>query len=139
LIAASVIGICGLIRFGYFVADQNAKQQGVGDDIIIRSEILTLYASQALMDFSQNHDLSAIASRAQLICLIECEGLQQTWYGSTVRLYQANGQSRDTSGVGCLTESSFVHTLAVLQTLAGRPPRKAKLDYARARIFIIPA
>jgi hypothetical protein len=138
LIAAALVGLCGLTQFGYFVAKHDAKQQGVGDDVIIRAEIRTLCASQALIDFCKNHDLSAVASRDELMCLIECDGLQKTWYGSTVRLFQANGQSRDSSGIGSLTEPGFRHTLAVLQTLAGRPPRTAKLGYDSAMIVIIP-
>ena len=121
LIAAALVGICGLIQFGYFVAENDAEHQGVGGDVIIRAEIRALYASQALVDFCKNHDLSAIGSREELMCLLECEGLEKIWYGNTVRLFQANGQSRDSSGVGSLAEPGFRHTLAVLQTLAGRP------------------
>ena len=135
--AATLVGICCLIRFGYFVAKHDAKQERGGDEAIIRAELLTLYASQALIDFCKNHDVSAIASRDELMCLIECEAMQTRWYGSTVRLFQADGRSRDSSGLGFLTEPGFSHTLAVLQTLAGRPPRTSKLDYSRARIVVI--
>ncbi len=138
LIAAALVGIGCLVRFGDFVANHNAKQEQVEDDAVVRAEILTLYASQGLIDFCTDHDLSAIAGRDELMCLIECEGLENSWYGSTVRLFQANGRSWDSSGLGFLTDSSFRHNLAVLQTLAGRPPQAPKLDYSRARIVIIP-
>jgi hypothetical protein len=137
LIAAALVGFCGLIQFGYFVAKNDAKHQGVGGEVIIRAEIRAIYASQALADFCKNHDLSAIRGREELMCLLECEGLQKIWYGSTVRLVQANGQSRDSSGVGSLAEPGFRHTLAILQTLSGRPPRTATMDYRSARIVII--
>ncbi len=93
--------------------------------------------SQDLVDFCNNHDVSAIGGREELKCLLECDGLQTIWYGNTVRLFQANGQSRDSSSVGSLAEPGFRHTLAVLQTLAGRPPRTATIDYRAARIVII--
>jgi hypothetical protein len=136
--AATLVGICCLFRFGYFVAKHDAQQERGGDEAVIRAEILTLYASGGLIDFCKSHDLSAIASRDELMCLIECEGLQESWYGSTVRLFQANGRSRDSSGLGSVTEPGFRHSLAVLQTLAGRPPRTAQLDYSRARIVVVP-
>ena len=137
LIAAALVGVCGLIRFGNFVAKNDAKHQGLGGDVIIRAEIRALYASQALVDFCNKNDLSAIGGREELMCLLECDGLQKIWYGSTVRLFQANGQSRDSSSVGSLAEPGFRHSLAVLQTLAGRPPRTATIDYRAARIVII--
>ncbi len=137
LIAAALVGVCGLILFGYSVAEKDAKHQGLGGDVIIRAEIRALYASQALVDFCNNQDLSAIGGRDELMCLLECDGLQKKWYGSTVRLFQANGQTRDSSSVGTLAEPGFRHTLAVLQTLAGRPPRTATIDYRSARIVII--
>jgi hypothetical protein len=138
LVAAALVGIGCLVRFGHSVANHNAKHEQVKDDAIVRAEILTLYASQRLIDFCRNHDLCAIASRDELMCLIECDGLENSWYGSTVRLFQANGRSRDSSGWGSLTDSSFRHNLAVLRTLAGRPPQTPKLDYSRAKIVVIP-
>ena len=138
LIAAALVGICGLIQFGHFVAEKEDEHQGAGGDVIIHAEIRTLYASEALVDFCKKHDVFAIGSRQELMCLLACDGLERSWYGSTVRLFLANGQSRESSGVGSLAESGFRHTLAVLQTLAGKPTRTATLDYRCARIVIIP-
>ena len=137
LIAAALLGLCGLVFFADFVARRDAKQAG-GSDRVVRGEVLTLVGLEALIDFSKGQDLSAIASRDELMCLIECEGLRKTWYGIRVRIFQANGQSQDASGIGDITEPNFRNTLDVLQTFAGRPPRTAAMDYSRARIVVIP-
>jgi hypothetical protein len=131
----ALIGAAGLFLFGRHVWNASVPQTEPSG-ITIRSEILTVYAPQALIEFAKAHP--DIATNDELVRLIR-EAKLNVWFATVTRLHQANGFSTDIPiwyRPGERPEC-FDIAKAVLLALAGNPPRLGIMDYTNARTEVI--
>jgi hypothetical protein len=102
----------------------------------IRSEILTIYAPRALIDFAKAHP--EIATNDELVRLIR-EAKLNVWFAIVTRLHQANGFFTDIPiwyRPGERPEC-FDNAKAVLLTLAGNRPGPGSEACTNAKTEVI--
>ena len=97
----ALIGVAGLLFFGRHVWNASAPQRDP-PGITVRSEILTIYAPKALIDFAKAHP--EITTNDELVRLIR-EAKLNVWFASVARLHQANGNLADVSASASLFHS----------------------------------
>jgi hypothetical protein len=131
----ALIGAAGLFLFGRHVWNASAPQTEPSG-ITIRSEILTIYAPKALIDFAKVHP--EITTNDELVRLIR-EAKLNVWFATVTRNHQASGIFSDLAV--CYRPGKrpecFENTKAVLLALAGNPPGPGVVDYTNARTEII--
>ncbi len=131
----TLMGAAGLFSFGRHVWNAGAPQReslGITD----RSEILTIYAPQALIDFAKAHP--EITTNDELVQLIR-EAKLNVWFATVTRQHQANGITAEVPiwyRPGEMPEF-FDNVKAVLLTLAGNRPGPGIMAYANARTEVI--
>ena len=116
----TLMGAAGLSLFGRHVWNAGAPQTEPSG-ITIRSEILTIYAPKALIDFAKAHP--EITTNDELVRLIR-EAKLNVWFATVGRNHQANGFFTDVPiwyRPGERPEC-FDNAKAVLLTLAGNRP-----------------
>jgi hypothetical protein len=131
----ALIGVAGLLLFGRRVWNAGAPQTEPSG-ITVRSEMLTIYAPKALIDFAKVH--AEITTNDELVRLIR-EAKLNVWFATVTRQHHANGIFADVPiwyRPGERPES-FVDTKAVLLTLAGNRPRPGTTTYTNAKTEVI--
>src|SRR5580693_8170669 len=83
----ALLGVAGLFLFGRHVWNAGARQPEP-PGITVRSEILTIYAPKALIDFAKAHP--EITTNDELMRLIR-EAKLNVWFATLTRNHQANG------------------------------------------------
>ena len=86
----ALIGAATLVLFGHHVWNAGAPQREPSG-ITVRSEILTIYAPRALIDFAKAQP--GITTNDQLTRLI-CEAPIHIWFSIVARNHQADGNFR---------------------------------------------
>jgi hypothetical protein len=131
----ALIGAAGLFLFGRHVWTASAPQpepSGIADS----SEILTVYAPQALIEFAKAHP--EIATNDELVRLIR-EAKLNVWFATVARLHQANGFFTDIPiwyRPGERPEC-FDDAKAALRMLAGDRRGAGIVAYTNARTEVI--
>jgi len=131
----TLMGAANRFLFGRHVWNASAPQTEPSG-ITIRSEILTIYAPKALIDFAKAHP--EITTNDELVRLIRKAKLN-VWFAIVARLHQANGFFTDIPiwyRPGERPEC-FDDAKAVLPTLAGNHPGPGIMAYANARTEVI--
>ena len=131
----ALIGVAGLLFFGRHVWNASAPRRDP-PGITVRSEILTIYAPKALIDFAKAHP--EITTNDELVRLIR-EAKLNVWFATVTRLHQANGFVTDVPiwyRPGERPEC-FDNVKAVLLTLAGNRPARRTVDYTNAKTKVI--
>ena len=131
----TLIGAAGLFLFGRHVWNAGAPQTEPSG-ITIRSEILTIYAPKALIDFAKAHP--EITTNDELVRLIR-EAKLNVWFATVGRNHQANGNFTDVPICYRPGErwECFDNTKAVLLTLAGNCPGPGTVAYRNAKTEVI--
>jgi hypothetical protein len=131
----ALMGAAGLFLFGRHVWNASAPQRE-HPGITIRSEILTIYAPNALIDFAKAHP--EITTNDELMRLIHQAKLN-VWFAIVARNHQANGKFTDVaiSYRPGETPECFGNTMAVLLTLAGNRPGPGTVDCKNANTEVI--
>ena len=131
----ALLGVAGLYMFGRHVWNAGAPQPEP-PGITVRSEILTIYAPKALVDFAKAHP--EITTNDELVRLIR-EAKLNVWFAIVGRLYQANGIFADVSASYRPGErpECFDNTKAVLLALAGNRPGFGTVAYMNTEIEVI--
>jgi hypothetical protein len=129
------MGAAGLFSFGRHVWHAGAPQREP-PGITIRSEVLTIYAPKALVDFAKAHP--EITTNDELVRLIRQAKLN-VWFATVTRNHQANGNFTDVAIPYRPGErpECFDNEKAVLRTLAGNPPGPGTVDYRNAKTEVI--
>jgi hypothetical protein len=131
----ALLGVAGLFLLGRHVWNASAPQTEPSG-ITIRSEILTIYAPKALIDFAKAHP--EITTNDELVRLIR-EAKLNVWFAIVARQHQANGFFTDVPiwyRPGERPEC-FDDAKAVLLTLAGNRPRPGTVAYKNAKTEVI--
>jgi hypothetical protein len=131
----ALLGVAGLFLFARHVWNAGAPQREPSG-ITVRSEILTIYAPKALIDFAKAHP--DITTNDELVRLIR-EAKLNVWFATVTRNHQANGNFADVPiwyRPGERPES-FVDMKAVLLTLAGNCPGPGTAAYTNAKTEVI--
>jgi hypothetical protein len=87
LALCTLMGAAGLFLFGRHVWNASAPQTKPSG-ITVRTEILTIYAPKALVDFAKAHP--EITTNDELVRLIRDAKLN-VWFAIVIRHHQANG------------------------------------------------
>jgi hypothetical protein len=135
LTLCALIGATGLFLFGRHVWNTSAPQTEPSG-ITVRSEILTIYAPKALIDFAKAHP--EITTNDELVRLIR-ETKLNVWFAIVARYHEANGNFADVPiwyRPGERPEC-FDNAKAVLLTLAGNRPVPGTVTYTNATTEII--
>ncbi len=138
LALCALTGVAGLFSFGRHVWKSSAPQ-AEPPGITVRSEVLTIYASKALIDFAKAHP--EITTNDELVRLIR-EAKLNAWFATVTRNHQADGLFVDVpiSYRPGERPECFDNVKAVLRTLAGNRPGPGTVDYAgyaNAKIEVI--
>jgi hypothetical protein len=131
----ALIGVAGLILFGRHVWNAGIPQPE-RPGISIGSEILTVDAPKALIDFAKAHP--EIRTNDELVRLIR-EAKLNVWFATVARNHQANGIVADVPiwyRPGERPEC-FDIAKAVLLALAGNRPKPRIMAYRNARTEVI--
>ena len=131
----AVMGVAGLFLFGCHVWNAGASQPEASG-ITVRSEIVTIYAPETLIDFVKAHP--EITTNDELVRLISQAKLN-VWFATVTRNHQADGNFADVP-IWCRPgerPECFDHAKAVLLTLAGNRPGPGTVDYTKAKTELI--
>jgi hypothetical protein len=131
----ALTGVAGLLLFGRHVWHASAPQQEP-HGTTVRSEILTIYAPNALIDFAKAHP--EITTNDELVRLIR-EAKLNVWFATVARNHEANGIFADVPiwyRPGEKPEC-FVSAKAVLLMLAGNRPAPGPVDYRNAKTEVM--
>jgi hypothetical protein len=131
----AIIAVALLFCFGRDVWKSSIDQTGPSG-ITVRSEVLTIFAPKALIEFAKAHP--EITTNDELVRLVG-EAKLSVWFATVARNHQANGIYADLSTSYRLGErpECFDTTKAVLRALAGNRPHSETVSYANARIEVI--
>jgi hypothetical protein len=131
----ALIGVAGLFLFARHVSNGGAPQTEPSG-ITIRSDILTIYAPIALIDFAQAHP--EITTNDELVRLIRQAKLN-VWFAIVGRNHEANGNSAEVAVSFRPGErpECFDNTKAVLLALAGNRPGPRAVAYRNAKTDVI--
>ena len=131
----TLMGAAGLFLFGRHVWNAGAPQTDASG-VAIRSEVLTIYAPKALIDFAKAHP--EITRNDELVRLIR-EAKLNVWFATVTRLHQANGFFTDIPIWYRPGErpNCFYDARAVLLTLAGNRPGPGTAAYRNAKTEVI--
>ncbi|MGO9468729.1 MAG: hypothetical protein ACLQVF_31750 [Isosphaeraceae bacterium] len=135
LALCALTGVAGLFSFGRHVWKSSAPQ-AEPPGITVRSEVLTIYASKALIDFAKAHP--EITTNDELVRLIR-EAKLNAWFATVTRNHQADGLFVDVpiSYRPGERPECFDNMNAVLRTLAGNRARPGTMDYTNAKTEVI--
>jgi hypothetical protein len=131
----ALMGAAGLFLFARHVWNASAPPSEPSG-IAIRSEILTIYAPNALIDFANAHP--EITTNDELVRLIR-EAKLNVWFATVARLHQANGFFTDVPiwyRPGERPEC-FDDAKAALRMLAGDRRGPGIMAYTNARTEVI--
>jgi hypothetical protein len=131
----ALIGAAALFFFGRHVWNSGAPQTEP-PGITVRSEVLTIYAPQALVDFAKAHP--EITTNDELVRLIRQAKLN-VWFAIVGRNHQASGNFVDIAICYRPGEKPecFDNTKAVLLALAGNRPGPGTVAYRNAKTEVI--
>jgi hypothetical protein len=131
----ALMGVAGLFLFGRHVWNAGAPQTEPSG-ITTRSEILTIYASKALIDFARAHP--EITTNDELVRLIR-EAKLDVWFAVVGRNHQANAHFTDVAVAYRPGErpECFDNTKAVLLALGGKRPGPGTVAFTNAKTAII--
>jgi hypothetical protein len=134
-VLGALIGGAGLFLFGRHVWTAGAPQTEPSG-IAITSEIVTIYARKALIDFAKAHP--EITTNDELVRLLR-EAKLNVWFAIVARHHQANGIFTDVPIWYRPGErpDCFERAKAVLLTLAGNRPGPGTVAYRNARTEVI--
>jgi hypothetical protein len=131
----ALIGATSLFLFGRHVWRAGAPQLEP-PGITVRSEVLTIYAPNALIEFAKAHP--EITTNDELVRLIH-EAKLNVWFATVTRNHQANGNFADVAISYRPSErpESLYELKAVLLKLAGHCPGPGIVDYSNAKTEVI--
>jgi hypothetical protein len=130
----ALLGAMALVSFGRHVWHAGAAPTEPSGTSV-SSEVLTIYAPQALVDFAKAHP--GITTNDELVRLTR-EAKLNVWFAIVTRHHQANGAITDIPilyRTGDTGDFGIAH--AVLLTLAGKGPSAGPEDYANAKIEVV--
>jgi hypothetical protein len=131
----TLLGVAGHFLFARHVWNASAPQTEPSG-ITIRSELLTIYAPKALIDFAKAHP--EITTNDELVRLIR-EAKLNVWFATVTSHHQANGFFTDVPiwyRPGERPEC-FDNVKAVLLRLAGNRPGPGTVAYRNAKTEVI--
>jgi hypothetical protein len=131
----ALLGVAGLFLFARHVWNASAQEREP-PGITVNSEILTIYAPRALIDFAKAH--AEVTINDELVRLVRAAKLK-VWFATVARNHQANGNFADIAicyRSGQRAEC-FDNTKAVLLTLAGNPPESGTVAFTNAETEVI--
>jgi hypothetical protein len=131
----ALLGVVGLFLFGRHVWNAGAAQPQ-RPATTIRSEIVTIYAPKALIDFAKAHP--EITTNDELVRLIR-EAKLNVWFATVTRNHQADAIFADVAlwfRPGERPES-FDNTKAVLLTVARNRSGPGTVDFTNAKIEVL--
>jgi hypothetical protein len=134
-VLCALMGVAGLFLFGRHIWKSSAPQ-AEPPGITVRSEVLTIYAPKALIDFAKAHP--EITTNDELVRLIR-EAKLNVWFATVTRNHQADGIFYDVPiwyRPGERPEC-FDNAKAVLLTLAGNRPGPRIVNYTNATTEVI--
>jgi hypothetical protein len=138
LLAVAIGGAIGLGRLAHHVATPATETNG---GILVRSEVVSLWLHPALFDLAERPAEPARRSYQAFRRFAEERGIQRAWYVSTVKGFQINGQTILLTTI-CrpyeMDSSRFLDFSNVLDSVAGNPPGNLSINYATAKIGVIP-
>ena len=131
----ALIGAAALFFFGRHVWNSGAPQLEPAG-ITVSSDVLTIYAPQALVDFAKAHP--EITTNDELVRLLR-EAKLNVWFATVTRHHQANALFAD---VGLWYRPGerpecFDHEKAVLLMLAGNRPGPGTVDLSNAKTEVV--
>lgn len=129
-----------VVGSGFLARERDGKEvadEGAYEPQIAQSEILTVYAPQALIDFARNN--RNITSQEVLLQKLEQEGLSKVWLATKTKLDHTDGTSIIVPLAFRPGERpmNLDETCAAMETLAGDPPRTDAMDCSRAEVVPI--
>lgn len=139
---AAFLGSLGLIGFANALqrrVNQGGKSEGrITRRVNLKSEIRSIFAPQALIDFARRHP--SIENYNQLVLLLEDEGLGRSWYVIAATDVLSNGECRRNV---CYVHPStmpyrFPSSRMVLEILRGESPPGTRVGDRKAKIVVIP-
>jgi hypothetical protein len=131
----ALMGAAGLFLFARHVWNASAPQPDP-PGLMVRSEILTIYAPKTLIDFAKAH--AEITTNDELVRLIR-EAKLNVWFATVNSLHQANGFFTDVPTCYRPGERAecFEDAKAALRMLAGDRRRPGIMAYTIARTEVI--
>jgi hypothetical protein len=131
----ALMGAAGLLLFGRHLWNASVPQPEPSG-IAVRSEILTIYAPKALIDFAKAQ--AEITTNDELVRLIR-EAKLNVWFATVTRMHQANGFFTDVPiwyRPGERPEC-FGDVKAFLLTLGGNRPGPGTVAYTNTKTEVI--
>ena len=119
---------------------QDETDNRPGGGIIIRSEVLCLWLPEPLHELAKRPSQSPVPrSHEEFQRFLERDHQEDLWYALTIRGHQANGDFADLTFIRHpYTDSQhFQELLALVDTMAGNPPRHPTTDLSTASVHVI--
>jgi len=138
LVLGVMFGGLGLISYSSAVFRHARANGDAGVATTIRVLSRTIYASNGLVEFAQEHPL--IKTHEEFVSLLRRNGLDQAWYAILCVEELSNGDRNDNLNYVRLSRMGgrFGMMMADLTALAGRPPDDPTSESATSRIVLIP-
>jgi hypothetical protein len=138
--AVLILVVLVVSRVDYRAAEPD-RDDPPGSGIIARTEVTTIWVSQAFHDLTRREAVPPVfQSHEELRTYLERHGLGDVWYALTYQGYQVNGEISEITQVRRASEwtGHFEEVRNIVSTIAGKPPRYEGLDFSLARVCIIP-
>jgi hypothetical protein len=142
IVAAIFIGLACVSFPSAQPGRQGEDENGPGDGIIVRSEVLQVLLPESLAVLAKEQPLSpALREHAELRRYLTLEHQEDVWYSLTIRGHQADGHFAEITFIRRpYTDSEhFPELLTFLATAAGDPPRDVAADCSTASVHLMPA
>lgn len=138
-LASDAAVVAAALSFLYFMclpSLQPATDPDESEAVTIRMELLTVFATQILVDFAKTHQFE---SHAELMKLIESAGLSREWLAVHTRQHNSDGTSVMVPRAYRPSERpwDFEAIHAAFAALAGNAPRPGQFDLSRVEIVML--
>jgi hypothetical protein len=111
--------------------------------IIVHSEVISLWMHPALFDLAQRPEhVAACRSLTGFRRYAEEKGLENSWYLITAKALQVNGETIILNTIRRpyeMVEPLYSEFPAMLAIAAGKPPPAPFIDFASAKLGVIPS
>jgi hypothetical protein len=142
VVGAAVFIVVGLVMSRVdFQATVLDRDDPPGSGIVLRTEVSTIWVSQAFLDLAQHEPAPLVfRSHEELETYMQRQELGDEWYALTYRGHQVNGETAKFTQVrrACEWSGHFEEFRDVASSIAGKPPRDKGLDFSHAAVGVIP-